>query len=63
MSGFVKQQLDIGSKQPQHQYKVCNKCESMKPPEGGIQMSPSKWHCALCWTKRATVRNLNGERR
>lgn len=63
MSGFVKQQLDIGSKQPLHQHKLCNKCESMKPPEGGIQMSPNKWHCARCWTKRVTVRNLNGERR
>lgn len=63
MSGFVKQQLAIGSKQPLHQHKLCNKCESMKPPEGGIQMSPNKWHCARCWTKRVTIQNLNGERR
>jgi hypothetical protein len=55
---FVKQQLDIGSKQPIHQLKHCDKCETMKPPEGGIQMNPSKWYCAHCWTKRVVVRNL-----
>jgi formylmethanofuran dehydrogenase subunit E len=53
MSGFVKQQLSIGSKQPYHQLKTCDKCNEMKPPEGGIQMSSTKWHCAMCWTKRA----------
>lgn len=58
MSGFVKQQLSLGSKQPIHQLKLCNKCDEMKPPEGGIQMNPSKWYCAPCWTKRVTVRNL-----
>lgn len=64
MSGFVKQQLSIGGdRQPLHQYKQCNKCENMKPPEGGIQMSPNKWHCAHCWAKRVIGRNLNGERR
>ena len=64
MSGFVKRQLDMGgSRQPVHQYKLCNKCEEVKPPEGGIQMSPNRWHCALCWTKRVTIDKLNGERR
>lgn len=58
MNGFVKQQLEIGSKQPIHQLKECNKCNEIKPPEGGIQMSPSKWYCAGCWTNRATRRNL-----
>ena len=55
---FVKTRIDIGSKQPIHQLKLCNKCEEMKPPEGGIQMTPSKWYCAPCWTKRVVVRNL-----
>ena len=64
MSGFVRRQLSIGGdRQPLHQYKVCNKCEEAKPPEGGVQMSPNRWHCALCWTKRITIQNLNGERR
>jgi hypothetical protein len=58
MSGFVKQKLEIGDRQPVHQNKLCNKCETVKPPEGGIQMSPSKWYCAHCWTRRATGRNL-----
>jgi len=58
MSGFAKQQLEIGSKQPVHKYKLCNKCEEMKPPEGGVQMSPSKWHCAVCWTRRITTMSL-----
>jgi len=58
VNGFAKQQLDIGAKQPIHQLKTCDKCGQTKPPEGGIQMSPSKWHCVTCWTKRATVRNL-----
>jgi formylmethanofuran dehydrogenase subunit E len=57
MNGFVAQQLTLGSKQPIHQLKQCNKCDEMKPPEGGIQMSPSKWHCAACWTKRAIKRS------
>lgn len=58
MNGFVKQQLEIGSNQPIHKYKVCSKCEETKPPEGGIDMSPTKWMCAMCWTNRATRRNL-----
>lgn len=55
---FVTQQVSIGSRQPVHQHKMCSKCESMRPPEGGINMSPTKWICAVCWTKRATTRNL-----
>ena len=57
MSGFVKQQLEIGGRQPVHQNKLCDKCEILKPPEGGIQMSPSKWYCAHCWTKRTLARS------
>ena len=58
MNGFVAQQLTLGSKQPIHKLKQCNKCDEMKPPEGGIQMSPTKWHCASCWAKRLTTKNL-----
>ena len=35
-----------------HQFKYCDKCETMKPPEGGIQMKPGRWLCANCWLKR-----------
>ena len=58
MNGFAKQQMDIGSRQPIHPLKLCNKCEEKRPPEGGIQLSPSKWYCAACWAKKVTVRNL-----
>ena len=60
MNGFVKQQLDLKGMQPNmHQFKQCDKCDTVKPPEGGIQMSPNKWYCAGCWTLRATRRPKN----
>ena len=31
MNGFAQQQLEIGSKQPTHQFKHCNKCAASKP--------------------------------
>jgi hypothetical protein len=55
---FTTIHLQLGSKQPVHKYQLCNKCEEMRPPEGGIQMSAAKWICACCWTKRVTTRNL-----
>ena len=55
---FTNQHLALGSKQPVHQLQLCNKCEEMRPPEGGIQMSAARWICACCWTKRVTTRNL-----
>jgi hypothetical protein len=58
MNGFVRQQLDIGSKQPLHKLRECAQCNEMKPPEGGIQMNHTRWHCAKCWANRATRRNL-----
>ena len=57
MNGFVKQQLDLGGQPANMQkFKQCDKCDESKPPEGGIQMSPSKWYCARCWANRATRR-------
>jgi hypothetical protein len=58
MNGFVRRQLAIGSVQPLHKLKECAQCNEMKPPEGGIQMSHTKWHCVSCWTNRVTRRNL-----
>lgn len=29
--------------------KVCIQCTEPKPPEGGIDMSPTRWLCARCW--------------
>lgn len=58
MNGFTRNQLAIGSKQPIHKYKLCNKCEEMRPPEGGIELSPTRWSCSTCWANRVTKRNL-----
>lgn len=59
MNGFAQQQLEIGSKQPTHQFKHCDKCAASKPPEGGIQMSLNKWYCAPCWALKASRRPKN----
>jgi len=32
--------------------RLCDKCETKKPPEGGIQMGHGRWYCASCWMKR-----------
>lgn len=29
--------------------KVCSKCGEKREQSGGIEMSPGKWRCALCW--------------
>jgi hypothetical protein len=36
----------------------CNQCLVEKPPEGGVEMSATRWLCASCWTDRITGRNL-----
>lgn len=41
-----------GSYNQHHVFKLCNKCEKERPPEGGIQMSANKWFCASCWAMR-----------
>jgi hypothetical protein len=33
-----------------------------KPPEGGVEMSATKWLCASCWTDRITGQNLKQAR-
>lgn len=33
----------------------CNKCNYETPPEGGVQLTASKWICSKCWVAR--VRN------
>lgn len=57
---FVKQRIELPntSTAPRnaHRFKLCNKCEEKKPPEGGIEMSSTRWLCAACWTHKATRR-------
>ena len=42
--------------QPAHKFLRCDKCEAMRPPEGGVDLNPNKWFCASCWARRATKR-------
>jgi hypothetical protein len=54
---FMRKNLTLNGSQPHlHPMRKCDKCEKLKAPEGGIQMSPSKWHCAECWTRKAVVK-------
>jgi hypothetical protein len=54
---FVTKQLTLNSPPPpSHQFKTCAKCEQSKPPEGGIDMTPTRWICAACWVAKASKR-------
>lgn len=56
---FVTKQLLLNTgtpPQPAHRFKLCVKCNKDKPPEGGINMSPTRWICAACWVAKATRR-------
>jgi len=39
--------------QPLHKLKLCYKCDTTKPPEGGIDLG-HKWMCQPCWILRTT---------
>jgi hypothetical protein len=54
---FVRTRIDMPRQTPPlpaHLFRDCAKCRESRPPEGGIQMSESRWMCAVCWTKRMT---------
>lgn len=53
---------DMGGNQAVHKFKLCNKCEKERAPEGGVEMG-SKWMCATCWIRRSTVSSLKQNRR
>ena len=38
-----------------HKFKICAKCQTDKPPEGGIDIG-HKWHCQSCWVKQSIGR-------
>ena len=38
---------------PAHKFKFCSNCESDKPPEGGIEISPTRWICMGCWIRKS----------
>lgn len=56
---FLKNGINL-PKTPVHANKMqtCSKCLKEKPPEGGVEMSATKWVCASCWTNRA-IRRTN----
>jgi hypothetical protein len=61
-SNFVNNHIRLNGNCHAHKLRLCNKCEEMRPPEGGVQMSAARWICASCWTNRETGRNLKQAR-
>jgi hypothetical protein len=49
--------IELGGNQPVHKLRNCNKCDVIKPPEGGIDMG-HKWICQSCWIARLTGKHL-----
>lgn len=54
--------IDMGATHSTHKFKLCTKCDTAKPPEGGIEMG-AKWICQACWNKRITGKNLQQNRK
>jgi hypothetical protein len=50
-------QIDLGANFSTNKFKLCTKCKTSKPPEGGIEMG-TKWICQSCWNKRITGKSL-----
>jgi formylmethanofuran dehydrogenase subunit E len=57
-SNFVSNHIRLNGNVHGHKLQLCNKCEEMRLPEGGVQMSASRWICASCWTNRVTSQNF-----
>ncbi len=57
-SNFVNNHLRLNGNVNGHKLQLCNKCLRQKPPEGGVEMSATRWICASCWTNRVTSQNL-----
>lgn len=53
--------IDLGATHSANKFKFCDKCDEMKPPEGGIEMGP-KWYCQACWNRKITGKNLKQNR-
>lgn len=53
--------IGLGASQPLHKFKLCARCDTAKPPEGGIEMG-TKWICQSCWNKKITGKNLKQNR-
>ena len=57
-NNFVNNPVRLNVNVHGHKLQICNKCGLKKPPEGGVEMSATKWICASCWTNRVTSQNL-----
>ena len=57
-NNFVNNPVRLNGNVHGHKLQLCNKCNQQKPPEGGVEMSATKWICASCWTNRVTSQNL-----
>jgi len=54
-------QIDMGATFSTHRFKLCSKCDTDKPPEGGIE-NGKKWMCQSCWLKKITGVHLKQNR-
>jgi len=54
-------QIDLGATFSTHKFKLCAKCDTDKPPEGGIEIG-HKWMCQSCWLKKITGVHLKQNR-
>lgn len=54
-------QIDLGATESANRFKLCDKCDITKPPEGGIEMG-TRWYCQSCWLKRITGLHLKQNR-
>jgi hypothetical protein len=57
-SNFVNNHVRLNGNTHAHKMQMCSKCLREKPPEGGVEMSATRWICASCWTDRETGRQL-----
>lgn len=50
---FTKHQLKLAGSPPSSQkYKTCARCEKQQPPEGGVELSLTRWICVVCWNRK-----------
>ena len=57
-SNFVNNHVRLNGNMYAHKMQMCSRCLREKPPEGGVEMSATRWICASCWTDRETGRQL-----
>jgi hypothetical protein len=50
---FAANQISLrGSHINGQPFKLCHRCEERRAPEGGVQASPHRWYCAVCWVDK-----------